>query len=97
MTHINIDGYKFEGPFNYELKFKETFPCVYFVIDSKKPIYVGITDDINERLSNHHKMDCWKRNSRSDCLYVYKESSEQNRIKIEKFLFDKYTPVCGDK
>lgn len=92
-----INNLQFQGPYFYDRPFNSTFACVYVIVDNQKLIYAGITDNINERLSGHHKLNCWKRNtSNSEKLYFYKESIQLNRERIEREIINRYNPVCNN-
>ena len=58
-------------------------------------LYVGQTEDIADRLSNHHKEHCFRRNGWTHIL-VHQESSERTRRLIEADLIQKYRPACND-
>ena|SRR3989338_6771661 len=90
----------FEGPYYFDRKFKATFPCVYLIIQhtqqfGKKIIYVGITDDINQRLENHHKIGCWKKYTSALSLYVLRQSNHSQGILIESLIIQQYNPPCN--
>lgn len=90
----------FEGQYYFDRKFKATFPCVYLIIQhtqqfGNKIIYVGITDDINQRLDNHHKLDCWKRYVTSHSLYILRQSNNSERVLIESLIIQQYNPPCN--
>ena len=58
-------------------------------------IYIGQTDNLKERHSNHHKADCFKGHSRN-CLCIKMESSEKNRLAIEAdLLAGRHWPCNG--
>lgn len=96
MANITIGEYSFEGPYDFvNANFNEV-SVVYAVVDKNKLIYVGITDNLKERMSGHHKEDCWRRNiSGTNCLYVLSISSERDREIIERRIIDRYNPVCN--
>lgn len=94
---MTINNLVFRGPYFYDKKFNQTFACVYAIVNNKQLIYVGITDDINERMSNHHKKDCWKKYaSNTEILYIYKEDSDYRRALIEEEIIQKYNPLCNE-
>ena len=57
-------------------------------------IYVGQTEDLSERFDNHHKQDCFDRNN-ANCICIYSESDEDQRLEIEADLIDNYNPPCN--
>ena len=88
----------FAGPYRYDQAFPETFPCVYVIANktTDNMLYVGITKDINKRLTEHHKLDCWKPHiNTNNCLYIYRESEKHIRELIEAQIILLYNPVCN--
>ena len=90
----------FEGQYYFDRKFKITFSCIYLIVQrtqqfGNKIIYVGITEDINQRLDNHHKIDCWKRYVTSYSLYILRQSSNSERVLIESLIIQQYNPPCN--
>ena len=93
---MNIKGYMFEGPFDYEKGFEGVVACVYAVVSDKKLIYVGMTQDLNERMNNHHRKDCWKmKTSDSNVLYVRQISQSAERQRVERELINYFSPTCN--
>ena len=75
-------------------------PCVYVVARLTPErryaiLYVGETEDIADRLSNHHKAQCFRRNGCTHIL-VHQERSERTRRLIEADLIRNYGPACND-
>lgn len=96
--NITINGLLFQGPYYHDRSFVNTFSCVYAVVDNNKLIYVGITNDINKRLSNHHKMDEWNKYVVStNTLYIYIESDQSQRENIERMIINRYNPICNER
>ncbi|MGD0037567.1 MAG: GIY-YIG nuclease family protein [Bacteroidota bacterium] len=57
-------------------------------------IYVGQTEDLSVRFDNHHKADCFKKH-KANCICIYREDSEGQRLAIEQDLIEKYNPPCN--
>ena len=57
-------------------------------------LYVGETEDLKQRLSNHHRQACFDRNNWTHLAFLG-EGSETQRLQIERDLMDKYQPVCN--
>jgi predicted GIY-YIG superfamily endonuclease len=93
---MNICGYIFSGPYNPDDRFSVSISAVYVIYDGNKVLDIGQTDDLNDRLSNHERKDCWERNKtgRID-LYFLPESDQQKRLFIEKYIRTVLNPVCG--
>lgn len=58
-------------------------------------IYVGQTDNMNERHSNHHKASCFQRHN-ANCIGVLVESNETKRLKIEDDILKRHSWPCND-
>lgn len=91
----------FEGLYYFDRKFNQTFPCVYLVVQrtqqfGNKIIYVGVTEDINQRLDNHHKIECWRQYVLSNSLYVLRQSDNNERLLIESLIIQQYNPPCNE-
>ena len=60
-----------------------------------KAIYVGETNDLSTRFTNHHKEKCFLKHQ-ANCICTLYESNENTRLEIEKNLKIKYKPICND-
>ena len=78
-----------EEPGNYAFA-KETKPGTF------RPIYFGQTKNLNQRLENHEKEECAKRNGASH-IHVHLNPIESDRLSEEKDLILKWQPVCNDQ
>lgn len=58
-------------------------------------IYVGQTDNMDERHSNHHKESCFKKH-KANCICVHSESSEKKRLAIEDDILNGHDWPCND-
>lgn len=95
---MKIYNLYFDGPYYYDRNFTQDFACVYAIVINDRLIYTGITDNINMRMSNHHKIDCWKQYSiDTKVLYIYKESNLINRQNLERAIINYYKPTCNDR
>lgn len=93
-----INNLNFIGPYYYDRNFNQTFACLYAIVIGNKLIYIGITDNINERMENHHKIECWKKySSDTRVMYIYKEPSQLKRQIIERNIINFYNPPCNDR
>ena len=59
------------------------------------PIYVGETDNLKNRFSNHHKQTCFNKNN-ANVLGWIEELNWQTRLSIETDLKDGLKPPCND-
>ena len=64
------------------------------MVDIHTRIYVGQTEDLSIRFDNHHKQDCFDRHNKN-CICVYGEQDENNRLLIEQDLIETYGPPCN--
>lgn len=59
------------------------------------PLYVGETDNLQERFSNHHKQDCFDKN-KANVLCWLGEKVSKTRLTIETDLIESLKPSCND-
>lgn len=59
-------------------------------------IYIGMTDDLSTRFSNHHKKDCYTKKG-ANRLCVRQVDKEADREAMEKDLITNYNPSCNDQ
>jgi len=79
-----------EVPGNYIFA-KETSPSKW------SPVYIGQTKNLSDRLSNHEKEDCAKRNGAKH-IHIHKtEGSEAAKLKEEKDLIVRWKPPCNEQ
>ena len=57
-------------------------------------IYIWETGDLSTRFDNHHRQSCFDKNW-YNCISVYTENNEDERLEIETDLIDKYDPPCN--
>lgn len=100
---ITIGNYSCEGPFSdpaslknrsgvYSVLTRASTGGTYSVVD------IGEAGAVRDRVTNHDRQDCWKRNKKQAGLsYAAYYCDERTRMSVEKTLRDKYTPPCGDR
>jgi len=98
---IKIAGYSFGGPYSSPSTLYED-PGVYVILcktnDSYKVLDVGESKNMRDRVTNHDRKDCWKKNCKGTIVYAeMKEADEDKRRAIEKTIRDKKDPPCGEK
>lgn len=94
---MNLNGYNFNGPYDFANDNFNEIAGIYVIISQNKLIYVGITNNLKERMSGHHKENCWRRNIlTTNCLYWLGENNEKLRSQIEIDIINKYNPVCNE-
>ncbi len=57
-------------------------------------IYVGQTEDLSERLDDHHKASCFKQHA-ANCICVHPDDNENSRLTKENDLIESYHPPCN--
>ena len=57
-------------------------------------VYIGQTSALIERFDDHHKANCFARNS-ANCLCVLRVNSKDDRLEIEADLIANYNPTCN--
>ncbi|MFG1499161.1 GIY-YIG nuclease family protein [Halobacteriovorax sp. XZX-3] len=61
---------------------------------------VGMSSNINERISDHDRRDCWDKNCSGVLRICYRDMTGYTDEQIRGFesqIRDKYNPPCGDK
>lgn len=96
---MQIEGYKFSGPYFHTRKFSRDFGCVYVLINKMNQVVdVGQSGSINSRIINHERKMCWIFNGCGDTgLYIYISSDENFRLLLERLIRTKYRPLCGQQ
>ena len=96
---INIEGYQFQGPYYHTRRFDRDFGCVYIILNERNQVVdVGETGDVNARLPNHDRKQCWYNNGATEAgLYILINNDQNFRLLLEKLIRDKYRPLCGDR
>ena len=59
-------------------------------------IYIGQTDSLGDRIPNHEKWPCLRRNS-ANCICVHRDDGEQSRLKKETDLRAANSTSCNDQ
>lgn len=87
--HIHpIDTTFKEAPGNY-LYAKESSPGRW------SPLYIGQTKNLSDRLSNHEKENCARRQGATHIHAHINSNGEAARLVEEKDLIDKWSPHCN--
>ncbi len=99
---INIGNYNFEGPFSNSNDLRKQ-SGVYVILgrnaDSEtwKVVDVGESEDVQERVANHDRADCWKRQGYRQLAAAAYYCDERTRTRIEQELRAQFNPPCGDR
>ncbi len=97
---IKIRKYKFDEPCKNTENLKSQ-SGVYTILSRQntklkwKIIDVGESDDVKKRVENHDRKSCWKRKRCGEIYYTAHYTDEQERVKIEQEIRDKFYPPCG--
>lgn len=84
-----------------DTSFKEAAGNYIFAKQTKPeywaPCYIGQTENLNQRLGNHEKEACAKRNGATHIHVHANSGGEQARKKEEKDLIFKWQPPCNEQ
>jgi hypothetical protein len=80
-------------------KFNEPCPGLYIYARETSPhkwspIYIGQTENVNVRLTNHEQQECVDQNGATH-IHVSIVTDEKSRLAIEKDLIQQWKPVCN--
>jgi hypothetical protein len=93
-----FDVYEADSNWNYAVE------CVYYISHryqkadrgwSHTTIYIGETEDLRERLEDHHKQSCFDRHN-YNAVSVHQDRSSVRRLEIETDLIEALSPPCND-
>lgn len=98
---IQIGKYNFDGPFRDPASLRDQ-SGVYAVLagtgaNSWKVVDIGESAQVQTRVSNHDRADCWQRNRGTGLTYAACYCNERDRMRIEQELRSHYNPPCGDR
>ena len=94
----NFDVYPSDASWNSGIA------CVYYIskrtkksdgTGSHNAIYVGETEDLKDRLANHHKQQCFDSNG-YNAVSIHQESNSQSRLSVESDLIASHDLPCND-
>lgn len=105
MTLTGASGEKYGfDVYQSDANWADNIACVYYVSKrtvkpegggSHTAIYIGETEDLKTRLSDHHKQDCLERHG-YNCISIHHESSAKARLQTEEDLVKAIDPPCND-
>jgi uncharacterized coiled-coil protein SlyX len=80
-------------------KFNEPRPGIYIYARETSPhkwipVYIGQTENVNVRLTNHEQQECVDQNGATH-IHVGIVTNEKSRFTIEKGLIEQWKPVCN--
>jgi uncharacterized coiled-coil protein SlyX/predicted GIY-YIG superfamily endonuclease len=80
-------------------RFNEPCPGIYIYARETSPhkwipIYIGQTENVNVRLTNHEQQECVDQNGATH-IHVSIVTNEKSRLAIEKDLIQQWKPVCN--
>ena len=99
---INIGKYNFEGPFTSTGNLKNQ-SGVYAILgrnsdaDRWNVVDVGESGTVRERVENHDREPCWKRQGYRQLAVAAYYCPEAQRMRIEQELRAQFNPPCGDR
>ena len=98
---MKIGNYEFEGPFPIEQTWQvQNRSGVYVILTGTlnnryKVLDVGESESLRDRIENHDREDCWRRNRQAGLYVAVLYCDEQSRMRIEEDLRATFSPVCG--
>ncbi len=99
---INIGNYNFDGPFSDTSKLKNQ-SGVYVILGRNSGTETWNVIDIGEsatmcfRVESHDRSPCWTLQRYSQLQVAAYYCNEQQRMKIERDLRDRFNPPCGER
>ena len=97
---IQIGKYNFEGSYTSPSSLRNISGVYAILGDKGGKKYVadiGESQEVRDRVENHDREPCWKRQGYSKIMYAAHYCNESERMRIEKELRAKYTPPCGKR
>jgi predicted GIY-YIG superfamily endonuclease len=101
---VKISDYIFEGKYSIDGENVPACSGVYAILTkiSDKQfdvVDIGESKNMNERITNHDRKDCWKKKKQGDLyVVVHKEEVETKRLAIEKELRGtREKKLCGER
>ena len=94
-------GYHFKGLFQ-NAQSLSSGPGVYVIWckenDHWTVLDVGESENVRDRVSNHDRAECWRRNCSGTIYYsaIYTFGSEEERRRIEQDIRSRTNPPCGE-
>lgn len=101
---FKLCGYSFEGPYSTTSSL-ENRSGVYLILKDNKNIIksdvvdVGESAEVRNRVENHDRESCWKRNASTIYYAVHytPHAQQSGRMEIEQALRKEIDPPCGKK
>lgn len=90
----NVHGFEFDGPHPVNATFNAVAGVYLIATPSGVIVDVGETENLSERIPNHERRSCWRRNVGTN-LWFHREACERERYVIERFIRNKENPACG--
>ncbi|MET0003657.1 MAG: hypothetical protein ABW087_08550 [Candidatus Thiodiazotropha sp.] len=99
---IKIGNYNFDGPYTNTGNLKN-LSGVYAILGRSTPgqnwsvVDIGESATVKDRVENHDRSDCWKRQGHSTLAVAAYYCNETQRMRIERELRNKFNPPCGER
>ena len=99
---ISVGDYVFEGPYNSTENLKNN-SGVYVIVCKRWEEYylidVGESKEVKNRIENHDRVECWKKNCDSELMVavLYTPNKQKHgRMEIEQEIRNIYDIPCGN-
>ena len=99
---INIGKYGFDGPYANTDSLKAQ-SGVYAILgrgadqDQWKVVDIGESENLRDRVANHDRSDCWKRQGHRTLAVAGYYCDERTRMAVESELRAQFNPPCGKR
>jgi len=99
---IKIGNYNFDGPYADTSKLKNQ-SGVYVILGRSGSAHnwnvvdVGESATVRDRVQNHDRAPCWKRQGNSELQVAANYCNEQQRMRLEQDLRERFDPPCGKR
>lgn len=105
LTLTGASGNKYDfDVWSADTEWNDNVACVYYVsrrtpksdgTGDHNAIYIGETEDLKDRLSNHHQQSCFEQH-RYNAISTLVEKNGNTRLVIENDLVKAINPPCND-
>jgi hypothetical protein len=97
---IDINHYKFKGPYENVDKLEDDSGVYVILCKEGKnyyPIDVGESETVKERVENHDRWNCWKKECSGNLTVAVHYVDEIERKEIEQDIRYLFGPPCGER
>lgn len=100
LLSITVGNYTFDGSFPNPNSLRDE-SGVYVIHDNRNGKYylidVGESEEVQSRVSDHPRSDCWESERQGVLTYSALYVNEQQRMTIGQEIRNQYNPPCGER